>query len=185
MNAIKEFDIRGKRLAIYQDESAENPLDMTDCNAITIYCKNPRYSYYRNHEERGYLPAIQPAFEKHNYMVIFFRDHGDECDKEHADGAIELDKGKWREWAGSEPTMKILRSYLAELRAYWNGDVYGYQIKETFTRKGEVYVNENSDVDSCWEFYGKAGVLESMVYAVKDTSPELARKLRKWARRAL
>lgn len=173
MSTLFSHDIRGKRLRITHDEAPEHPLNNTDA---PFYVEN--YSahnvYYRKHETKADRPTAPRFSRDTGYLATYFDSDGAECEYFNASGALYVDREEWLAYAGAPATRAMLRAQLAELAAYWHGDVYGYEIVKTFSRSGVVY--ETPEIlDSCYGFYGASGLL-----AIASSLPEsFAHALRK------
>jgi hypothetical protein len=177
MNDIASFDIRGKRLRVVRDPCPENPLDATDA-PFNIDNFSPCACYWSKHESRVGR-SIAPSYSRDSgYLAIYFDADGDECEYFNASGALYVDREDWEAYAGTPAKLKMLRVQLAELRAYWQGAVYGFEIVQTFRRAGIVY--ETPEVlDSCFGFYGAAGVASM---ADRLESPTFKRAVRRLAK---
>jgi hypothetical protein len=182
MNPIASFDIRGKRLRIMRDPCPENPLDTTDA-PFNLDTYNSKYTFWHGHETYISDELIDeltaaPFGRGTGYIAIFFGSDGDECEYAKAAGALYVDREVWQAYAGAPATLETLRAQLAELRAYWCGDVFGYSLVRTFHRAGDVY--ETADViDWCYGFYGAAGVASM---ADRLESPTFKRAVRRLAK---
>ncbi len=172
MNALVTFDIRGCRLSLYLDGYPSHPFDLTDA-PFEIYSYRNGRDYWPGHS----IHAV-PDIGRHG-IGIYFKDEGKECSKDDSEGCLYVDKRAWLAYAGAPATLKMLRGQLAELRAYWQGEVFGFRLTKTFKHAGRLY-DSNEEVDSCWGFYGRDGVLSSMPQYI--TSPALRTMLRKWTR---
>ncbi len=181
MSLLKQFDVRGKRLSIHSDECPEHPAYTDDgYKQVTFYVDNYKKTYYRNHENKDYLPPPYKPFERAPSIIIYHNGESECNDREYADGAIEINKAEWFEYAGSILTKKIVRAFLDELIAYWQGNVYGFEITKTFKRNGKLY-DTGENINSCWGYYGKSG-LDAIAGEVSGESKVLAMQFKKWAR---
>jgi hypothetical protein len=177
MKPIATFDIRGKRLHVVRDPCPENPLNMTDA-PYNIDNFNPRACYWNKHEARVERP-IAPSYPRDSgYLAVYFDADGDECEYFDASGALYVDRETWQAHAEAPITLAILRAQLAELRAFWQGDVYGFEIVQTFRRAGIVYETPKV-LDLCFGFYGAPGVASMADHLESPTFKRAVRRLAK------
>lgn len=175
---VRTFDLRGERLCIVLDETPTNPLDMTDA-PFNVENYTSQRVYWRNHETRAERPTA-PRFSRDTGMLaLYFDADGNECEYFNASGALYVDKEEWLAYAGAVPKLAMLRAQLADLRAYWRGDVFGFISVKTFTRRGVVYAASEEGISgSCFGFYGRSGIL-AMASQVR---PAFAPMIRKFAK---
>ena len=179
MNIIKSFDGRNIRVKIVLDECPEHPFNMTDA-PITVWNDSTKQCFWRNHEKQG-LPYRDPST-----MIVYFNSEVCRIDsREHAEGALSINVQAWKDYCGwntpeqsRQDAKKSLGYCLEELKAWVNGDVYGYLAIKNFVKAGHTY--ESVDTDSCFGFYGKPGLV-----GIADHMPTkaLTRAVRSWAKR--
>jgi hypothetical protein len=174
---IATLDIRGERLCVVRDECPEHPLNRIDA-PFCIDNYNPRAQYWRHHESPADRP-IAPTFSRDTgYLGIYFDSDGNECEYFDASGALYVDREDWQAYAGSAPSFKMLRAQLAECRAYWRGEVYGFISVKTFRRADAVYAtSEEGKSGSRFGFYGAEAVRDSMPFYVRPAFRSMLRKL--------
>jgi hypothetical protein len=162
VNSISQLDIRGERLYIVRDLCPEHPLDTTDAPwCIDTY--SSRAVYWHHGEHRAERPIAATFSRDTGLAGIYFNGDGNECEYFDASGALYVDREDWQAYAGAPITLAKLRAQLAELRAYWHGDVYGYSIIKTFRRAGEIYITDKI-LDDCYGFYGADGIASMANY---------------------
>ena len=179
MTSFAEEKYKGYIIHVLPDECPESPRDWD--NLGVMMCKHYRYTLGDTQIES--VPAIQEYMAQDNIisLPVFMYEHsGVELnttgfgDWHHGAwdsgqvGYITVEKDmtlkefsrKRMSPALEEKVKAILRSEVEIFSQYVNGEVYGYTVHEICNECGE---ERESEIDSCWGFYGdyeKSGLLD-------------------------
>ncbi len=173
--SVKEFKLGTKKLSIYQDMNPEDPRNWD--NLGLMVCSHKRYNLGDKHDFRfgdygGWGEAKQALIKKYDAAIIlplYLYDHSGitmkttpfSCPWDSGQvGFILISKAKIREEYSvkritKELLDKVEKNLLCEVETYdqyLSGDVYGFTLVE-LSKCNEGHEHE-TEIDSCWGFYG-------------------------------
>lgn len=165
LDIIAERD--GMRVRLEYDDSPEQPYDDGATPILTL--ERSGYGGYRvaafNSQAEPYVSAVAEVLDRHDmetverFVKIFYG--AVKLDSWYSDGLrgyyVAFDTADWREKVGAPVDRLAAEDYLSEVRAWAEGDVYGYIVERRYAEDG--YEDEDSweavADGSCWGFYGR------------------------------
>lgn len=179
MSTLKEeINYKGLSVKIYYDEDAESPAswDNTDC----FLCAD--YRYLNVNSESISAEDCRNAIEETNrwflngfyIFPVSIYDHSGICiqlgtsrgwDYSNGYAFICVKRRKGWSWLKSQAE-KIAQSVVDEWNTYLMGDVYGFVAED----------EDESELDSCWGFYGDEGLEDAIQQARDAIDYELERR---------
>lgn len=156
------------RVRLQLDDSAEQPYD--DGATPILQLEAGRSDYVGGHRAEAFNKQAAPyldafrAFEStgqqlevfERYLRIFHgavKVQGWHTGYSREYGYLAFDTAAWRESVGAPDTLAD-EDYLAEVRAWAEGDVYGWVVEQDATHNTEGE-EDWQEVESCWGFYGR------------------------------
>jgi hypothetical protein len=191
LDIIEERD--GFRVRLEYDDSPEQPYD--DGATPTLQLEGRSWDRYGvtafNMQANPYLDAVRRLLETHDldvverYLRIF---HGAvkvqtyNIGVSREFGYVAFDTAAWRDSVGITDTERLSKEdYLSEVRAWAEGDVYGYIVEKSVSyvksylgSGGEVVDNETGaewievDDGTCWGLYGREWAEQAAREALAD-----------------
>jgi hypothetical protein len=185
LDIVEERD--GYRVRLEYDDSGEQPYDDGATPILTVERSRTWGSYNVaafNSQGEEYVSAVSAILERHSietverYLRMF---HGTvKVETFYSEGIqgwyLAFDTAHWREHVGAPVESLDGYSYLAEVRAWAEGDVYGYIVERNvaFTKTWESGDAEEGSEwlqvqdGSCWGFYGRDYAEEAAKQALTD-----------------
>jgi hypothetical protein len=186
MDPIETIHAHGCKIKIYQDDSAENPIQEFDCEPhVSVWHRSYDFGNYRDFgtpdDFRDYCGEQEKAGDPVVKIPLYLLDHSGlsastgpfACDPGGWDsgqvGWVWITRGEARDQWGVETDEGIdqnLRGCVTLLDQYLTGQVYGYCCEDA----------EGNEIDSCWGFFGDpkdSGLLEQATDAAQDHEEKL------------
>jgi len=185
---VDEKRIGKYKIEVIQDESPSSPRE--DDNLGTMVCFHGRYDLgdkhnYKSGDYNGWDEMEKNIIKNENVGVIlplYLYDHSGitistspfSCNWDSGKiGFIFISKEKMlKEYGGKIVTQTLkdkvtgyLKGEVETYDQYLTGDVYGYRVSEV-TTCSEGHEHE-TEVDSCWGYYGQEGCMEEGVGIVE------------------
>jgi hypothetical protein len=179
----------GFRVRLEYDDSPEAPYN--DGSVPIFQLDSERSDYIGGHSAEAFNRQAEPylqafrAFEHTGRQVELFERyirifHGAVKVQEwhlgysREYGYLAFDTAVWREEVGAPIESLQKEDYLSEVRAWAEGDVYGWIVErnatytKTYSDGREEDGEEWETVDSCWGFYGRDYAEEAAKDALND-----------------
>lgn len=193
LDIIEERD--GYRVRLQRDESPEQPYDDGATPIFTV--EHSRWGGYRlaeafNKQAEPYLDAVAEILRRHDmetlerFVKIFYG--AARMDSWYSEGLeghyVAFDTAAWREKVGAPEESLKEEYYLSEVRAWAEGDVWGYIVEKQLRFEKRFFDPEDAEVDygyedgtewievdgeSCWGFYGREYAEQSAKEALDNT----------------